>query len=576
MEFKWKARYTDEVLTTRVNLCKNPDFFGTPTTFWTTSGATGTRTQYVGNAKYGVFSLARAVTSTAAALVVWDPTTETLPATAGTQYTCSAYVISSTSRTARVNLEWRDAGGAVISTSNGSTVSTSATPGTYVRPTVTATAPANTVTVRIQLEITNAVNGDTHYWSAVLLEAAASAGNYFDGTRFVPETPPKYVTKVENNAGPYSASTEYIYTWYNLSNIQEVDFTKGRRRQVDDYPIDSGELQIGPVPAWSPAPKVGNRIVIFFDYPGLTVDVTEYQIMWGRITDVQLDYGMVANMDTARITIDGIQADWGRAQLNGTSIPQNLTTDQVVSISSAAGMTIGQFYGRSTGAALTWTGNAFDALSLITRTEEARMWAEVSNGSATLGNPILWWFGRDSIQSTYQIYFGDGTTAAPPIGTALKYDRLVFRSAAEEYYNTVTISSQPGTIANQTASSGATPQLALVSETNDVSTSQALAHAQYLLNNYSERGATIREISFTDQEQATANIFAVQAMNAINNKVIIGFRSNVYNGIIEGVRVSAVPGQTRILLTISPADNNPYLILDDATYGKLDSNRLSF
>lgn len=576
MQFNWKARYTDEVLTTRVNLCKNPDFGFSTTSYWTTSGATGTRSQFTGNARYGVFSLARTVTSTAAALVVWDPTLETLPATAGVQYTCSAYVISSTSRLARVNLEWRNGAGAVISTSSGSTVSTSSTPGTYVRPTVTATAPANTATVRIQLEITNAVNGDTHYWSAVLLEAAGTTGNYFDGTRFEPETPPKYVTKVAWDGGPYSTSTEYIYTWYQVNNIQEMQFTKGRRRQVDDYPIDTGEITVGPIPAWSPTPKVGNRILFYFDYPGLVVGQTEYQAMWGRITDVRINYGMVPNEDSAVITVDGIQADWGRAQLNSVAISQANTADQVLAISTAAGINIGQFYGRSTGTALTWTGNAFDALSLVTRTEEARMWADLSTGSADKNNPILYWFGRDSIATTYTIYCGDGTTAAPPIGTALKYDRLTFRSAAEEFYTTITISGQTGTVANQTATTGATPQFALAQETNDVSTTQALAHAQYLLNNYAERAATIRQIQFTDQEQRTDNVQAVNALSSINNKIVIGFRSATYNGIVEGVRVTAVPGETRISLDISPADNNPYLILDDAVYGKLDSNRLSF
>lgn len=576
MEFKWKARYTDEVLVSRVNLCKVPDCTGVAG-YYTTSGATGTNTRTIGNAKYGVYSIARSVTSTAAALVVWDPATLTLPVTVGTQYTLSAYVISSTSRTARVNLEWRDAGGAVISTSNGATVTTSAAADTYVRPFVTATAPANSVTVRIQFEITNAVNGDTHYWSAILLEAAATAKNYFDGNRFVAESPPIYVTKVAwNGTDFFSTSTEYAYTWYTISNIQELDFTKGRRRQIDDYPIDTGELRIGPIPSWSPAPKVGNRILFYFDYVGLLSNQTEFQTMWGRITDVKIDYGMVANEDRATITVDGIQADWGRAQLNGTVIAQNLTDEQALIISSAAGMTIGQSNGRSTGAALTWTGNAFDALSLVTRTEEARFYAALSNGSATYDNPVLYWYGRDKISTSYQIYYGDGTTAAPPIGTALKFDRIVFRSAAEEYYNTVTISSQPGTVANQTASTGATPQLALVSETNDYNATQALAHAQYLLNNYGNQTASIREISCTDREQATDNLNMVLAMGSINTNLTIGFRSTVYYGIVEGVRVTAMPGETRVTLMISPADNNAYLILDNAVYGKLDLNRLSF
>lgn len=577
MLFNWKARYTDEVVTTRVNLCKAPDFAGTPTTYWTTSGATGTRTQFFGNAKYGVYSLARSVTSTAAALVVWDPTTATLPVTAGTQYTLSAYVFSSTSRTARVNLEWRDAGGSVISTSNGSTVATSSVAGTYVRPSVTATAPANSVTVRIQLEITNAVNGDTHYWSAVLLEAAGSVGNYFDGTRFEAETPPKYVTKVAWTGVAFaSTSTESIYTWYTITNIQQVQFNKGRQRQVDDYAIDRGSLFIGPIPAWSPTPKVGNRILFCFDYPGVLVDVTEYQSFWGRISDVRTNYGLVTNEDTVEISVDGIQAEWGRAQLNSVSIAQDTTTNQVSQISQFAGLTLGAFSGNSTGSALAWTGNAFDALSLVTRTEEARMFAELSTGSSERNNPILWWYGRGSLANFTTIYLNDGTTSVPVGFTALRYDALVFRSAAEEFYNTVTVDSDSGSVTNQTASTGASPQLALTRDTNDVSETQALNHAQYLLNQYSQQASTIRQISFTDQQIAGLNYQAISAMGSINSKAFIGFRGTTYTAIVEGVGVSAVPGETRITLFLSPADNNNYLILDDADFGKLDSNKLSF
>lgn len=578
MQLDWKARYTDETATIRVNLCKNPDFNVNPLSYWVTSGATGTRAQFVGNAKFGPISLARTVTSTAAALVVWDPGTATLPATAGTQYTCSAYVFSSTSRTARVNLEWRNGVGTVISTSNGATVTTSSTPGTYVRPTVTATAPANTATVRIQLEITNAVNGDTHYWSNVLLEAAASAGNYFDGNRFDPETPPKYVTKVVWDGGQgQSTSSEYIYTWYNVSNIQALSFTKGRRRQIDDYPIDVGALTVGPIPAWSPPPLVGNRILFYFDYPGLISGQTEFQFFWGRISDVQFNYGPVTNEDTVEIAVDGIQAELGRAQLNALAISQGLTDDQVFEISTAAGITVAGFDGRSTGAALTWTGNAYDALSLITRTEEARFFADLSNGSAELNNPILWWYGRDSIRATTtSLHFGDGTTAAPPIGTALKYEAIVFRSAAEEYYNSVTIQPESGSVAIQTASTGETPQFGLTRQTNDVSNTQALNHAQYLLNQYSTRASTIREVTFTDQQQPGGNSFVLQALECINTKIVVGFRSVVYNAIGEGVVVNATPGQTRVTVVMSPADNNAYLILDDPIYGKLDSNRLGF
>lgn len=569
----WGFRYTDEVNIVRQNLCKAPDFAYTPTAYWTTSGATGTNAQgSSSNAKFGQASLTRSVTSTAAALVVWDPTLATLDVTAGTQYTCYAYVKSSTSRTARVNLDWRNSGGASISTSNGATVTTSTS--TYVQPYVTATAPAGAVTVRIQLEITNAVNGDSHYWSAVMLEATGTLKTWFCGTDFETPTPPTYVSEVYwDGLTSRSTSTQIANTWYTGSNIQQADYTKGRRRLVDDYPVDQASVEVGPIPSWSPPPKVGNRFVLYVLKSGV-----QYAAFYGRIRDVRNQYGIVQNADRCFIEVDGVQAEWGRAQLNSVSISSANTESQVDSVSAAAGIPIASFFGRSTGAALTWTGNAFDALNLITRTEEARMF-QYGPASTASGTGGLWWYGRDLIdQTTY--WLSDGTYAHSGSTYDIKFDNLTFLSAAEEFYNFVTIESQPGTVANQTTSSGTDPQFALVRQTNDVSVSQALSHSQYLYNQFSVTTATIREISFLDVTQSGAypNDFYVLALATGERpvKIAVGFRTARYDAILEGTQVSAVPGQTRVRLFLSAADNNPYLILDDADYGKLNSNRLGF
>jgi hypothetical protein len=62
----------------------------------------------------------------------------------------------------------------------------------------------------------------------------------------------------------------------------------------------------------------------------------------------------------------------------------------------------------------------------------------------------------------------------------------------------------------------------------------------------------------------------------INYKGTIGFRGDSYNVIYEGVQISATPQQTRVTLYMSGQDNNAYLVLNSAIYGKLDENKLSF
>jgi hypothetical protein len=62
----------------------------------------------------------------------------------------------------------------------------------------------------------------------------------------------------------------------------------------------------------------------------------------------------------------------------------------------------------------------------------------------------------------------------------------------------------------------------------------------------------------------------------INARGTIGFRGDSYNVIFEGVQITATPQQTRVTLYMSGQDNNAYLVLNDAIYGKLDENKLSF
>jgi hypothetical protein len=55
----------------------------------------------------------------------------------------------------------------------------------------------------------------------------------------------------------------------------------------------------------------------------------------------------------------------------------------------------------------------------------------------------------------------------------------------------------------------------------------------------------------------------------------ITFRGVTYVARIEGATLSALPDQTRVTYYLSPAEANPWLILDSATNGLLDTNKLA-
>ena len=54
----------------------------------------------------------------------------------------------------------------------------------------------------------------------------------------------------------------------------------------------------------------------------------------------------------------------------------------------------------------------------------------------------------------------------------------------------------------------------------------------------------------------------------------VTFRSTTYETLAIGFAITASPEDTRETLYLAPANITNYLILDDASFGQLDNNRL--
>jgi hypothetical protein len=169
--------------------------------------------------------------------------------------------------------------------------------------------------------------------------------------------------------------------------------------------------------------------------------------------------------------------------------------------------------------------------------------------------------------------WSDGTLTS---ATNYKYQQVTFKSAAEDYYNSITV--EPLGFISQTSSSGTTPIYSYVANTYDVSAAQALSLAQYLRFKYDTTNSSPRELGFTIGQQSVAD--AVWFLNLVSAflglEISIVLRGVRYFCIIEGVNIQATPDDTRILFYVSSNETNDYLILDNAVYGKLDNNRLGF
>jgi hypothetical protein len=363
-------------------------------------------------------------------------------------------------------------------------------------------------------------------------------------------------------------------TWVTLPNVQNLNIFRGRRLQIDDYSIDTMTVESIFPSTWTTAPKLGDRIIAYIYKPGAVIGMDQFAAFWGRVRDVKIDYGIVSNEDRVTITCEGLQADWGRAQLNSYALAQNKTDEQVLQVATTVGLSIGQFAGRSIGSALTYTGNAFNLINTITRTEEARMFAGSPTYRAT---PLIYWFGRNTPKPT-TYYWNDGTGSTYLY--QMKYDQIEFRSSADNYYTSITIT--PAAVAAQTATLGTTPIYGWDKDTVDYSTAQAADHALWVLNNFQTKDQTLASITFTDVQQTNVStgLFNTDVilviMGAINTFGRIYFRGQTYNTILEGISISATPNQTRVTVYMSGQDTNAYLILDDAIFGKLDNNKLGF
>ena len=159
------------------------------------------------------------------------------------------------------------------------------------------------------------------------------------------------------------------------------------------------------------------------------------------------------------------------------------------------------------------------------------------------------------------------------------YDQINFGSYADNFYTQVTV--DPESYSAQTVQTGSAPYRTLNMNTFNSSTSQATDYANYLLNNYKTPQVAISSISCLANAQ---NTMALDDLGAgankcgrqIGKRVTVTFRGTTYSCIIEGYTFTAQPGDARYTYYVSAADLNAYLILDNATFGKLDENRLGY
>lgn len=137
----------------------------------------------------------------------------------GTTYTAIAsFRANSTSRTARVYINWFDSADAFISTSTGSDV-TSASTG-WTKSTVTAAAPANAAYARVVVQVDSAASGEQHFVDAISI--APGTGTEWSRGGLTTASPTIDVQR----------SVDGGTTWASVRNSSNVAFSDSLRQTV--------------------------------------------------------------------------------------------------------------------------------------------------------------------------------------------------------------------------------------------------------------------------------------------------------------------------------------------------------
>lgn len=120
-----------------------------------------------------LYSLALTASSAATMTATTLPGVAAVPVTAGYQYAASAHFRADAGASARqvgVNIAWYDSGGALLSTSTGTTIADSTS--AWTRVGIVATAPVNAVYAAVQATVVSPANAEVHYLDGVQLAYA--------------------------------------------------------------------------------------------------------------------------------------------------------------------------------------------------------------------------------------------------------------------------------------------------------------------------------------------------------------------------------------------------------------------
>lgn len=336
-----------------------------------------------------------------------------------------------------------------------------------------------------------------------------------------------------------------------VTNVNSASVSIGRMKVTD--PFRSGNCTItGRRPDLLPTINVGDTFTAEVTYNALSAT---YHF---RVSDLRIDYGITSSYDTWTLTGEDAMAFAGRASVSVSFTAGESTFDAADTVGTAAGVTVNEnvsYPALSTVKAATITdGNALDLLNVLANTEQAYL-------SATSND--IYFLGRNWQAGALFYDLTDDGTGTDPV----KYDRLVFQSLADNYASRVEVTIRGG----NTVSAG-TGDYAYAIDTYSQTDSDATDVAAFVESQLSTTTPTPTQVSILLNAQSNNTWISV----GVPQGVKIKFRGTTYKCFVVGQTFTGDLNETRATYYLVSSDFYEYLILDDALFGKLDTNRLGF
>lgn len=333
-----------------------------------------------------------------------------------------------------------------------------------------------------------------------------------------------------------------------LSNVTSHSIRSGKSNLLDSLQPTTAQIN-GRNPAGLPTIKVGDIVEITSSGIGFGGFVANFQVYYGKDPDE----------DTWTISLEDAVAYLGRATITVSWSAGVTTRSAAIDVANAAGVSFSGSINdtsKSTVSAQSLTNvNALEVYRTLVTTEQARVIAGYSGFTPTLnflGRNVLTTGGR----------FNDGSSTAL-VNTDWRYESLDFAALADNYAQKVIV--EPAGLAAQTAGTG---ERVYTLQTYDETTAQAAQLAQYVDTILSGQTAGPERVAVIMEAQVNPTF--------PSDVTTVLLRSNTYTANVLGRDVQADPTATRVAWSLAPGATTNWLVLDNATLGTLDNNRLGF